>query len=361
MSGSLDKSSAKSLSVQTIVLAEAAWALAALLFFLVFSVRLPGQAQPVWYSLGTSIFEIVAFFVAAYLCLRNFRSPQIVSGRNVWLGIGLGMLFYGIGSVLFTWWETGLGRDAAVSPGDFLYIPAYVCIVVGMLLAVRSRRLNLAPWQWLVLVVIAVLGTVCALWLSTRPAPNCPTQGQQPIFSEPISLIAPANAQVSPVTIASAQVTQAPALNPASQIAAQPNKPTAPNPTAAPTPTAAPVEDAPAWVTAIEGPLAQLEGIVGVIYIIADVALLIMATALLLAFWGGRFVLSWRMIAAAAFSYYIADLWFLWANNNLCDYQSGSLPEVFWIFSPVLFGIGAALEYDLSSSRSRRAGGRRRA
>lgn len=352
MSGSLDKSSGSKsfLSVQAIVLAEAAWALAALLFFLVFSVRLPGQSQPVWYSLGTSIFEIVAFFVAAFLCFRNFKSPQIVSGRNVWLGIGLGMLFYGIGSVLFTWWETGLGRDAAVSPGDFLYIPAYICIVIGMLLAVRSRRLNLVSWQWLVLLVIAVLGTAFALWLNTRSELNCPTQSNSPPPS--FALIEPATAQ----TVSSPLLTTTP--NSASPILA-----TAPaQPTTAPTnqPTE-PAAEAPAWVEGIEAPLANLEGMIQLIYIVADVALLVMATALLLAFWGGRFVLSWRMIAAAAFSYYIADVWFIWATNSLCDYQSGSLPEVFWIFSPVLFGIGAALEYDISSSRSRRAGGRRRA
>lgn len=97
---SADKSSDKPfLSVQTIVLAEIGWAVAALLFFLLFSV--PTQegerplelVRPFWYSLGTSIFEAVAFLVAALLCFRNWRSPQIVSGRGVWLGIGLGMFF----------------------------------------------------------------------------------------------------------------------------------------------------------------------------------------------------------------------------------------------------------------------------
>ncbi len=74
---------------------------------------------------------------------------------------------------------------------------------------------------------------------------------------------------------------------------------------------------------------------------------------------GGRFAQSWRMIAAAAFSLYIADIWFKYATNRLSDYQSGGLLEVFWVFSGVLFGIGAALEYDLSS-RSRSRSGRRR-
>ncbi len=64
-------------------------------------------------------------------------------------------------------------------------------------------------------------------------------------------------------------------------------------------------------------------------YIIADVFLLIIATALLLAFWGGRFSQSWRMIAAATFSLYIADMYFKWIDTRVVDYESGGLLEVF--------------------------------
>jgi hypothetical protein len=85
---------------------------------------------------------------------------------------------------------------------------------------------------------------------------------------------------------------------------------------------------------------------------------LIIPALLLLAFWGGRFAQSWRMIAAAAFSFYIADMWFTYATDHITDYQSGFLLEVFWVFSGVLFAIGAALEYD-NSIRYRRAGRKR--
>ena len=79
-----------------------------------------------------------------------------------------------------------------------------------------------------------------------------------------------------------------------------------------------------------------------------------MASMLLLAFWGGRFSLSWRFIALAAFSFYISDIWFNYATNYIQDYQTGALPEVFWIFSGCLVAIGAALEYDLSTRRQGR-------
>jgi hypothetical protein len=99
---------------------------------------------------------------------------------------------------------------------------------------------------------------------------------------------------------------------------------------------------------------------VNLFYVVADVFILIIATTLLLAFWGGRFSQSWRMIAAAAVCLYIADMWLKFATSSLYGsqaYQSGGLLEVFWVFSGVLFGIGAVLEFDLSRSRR----GRRRA
>jgi hypothetical protein len=351
MSSSLDKSSAKSgLSVQTIVFSLIIWAVLALLFFLLFGVADPGQEHPPWYSYGTSVFEIMAYFSAAWLCLRNWRSPQIVSGRNVWLGIGLGMLFYGFGSVLFTIWETFLGRDVAVSPGDFFYVLTYLCLIWGMGLAVGSRRLNLEAWQWAVLSVIAVMGTIFAVLISFPPGAK----------NADLGLMSPAYAQAAPTK--ATPKAAAPLLKASPKPAAAPLAAPKPAAAAAVAPAKAADEEkpAPAWVLSIEEMLAPLRRPLEFFYVIADVVLLIIATTLLLAFWGGRFSQSWRMIAAAAASLYIADMWFKYANSPLYTgkYQSGALPEVFWVFSGVLFAIGAALEFDLS--RSRRSGSRRR-
>jgi hypothetical protein len=104
----------------------------------------------------------------------------------------------------------------------------------------------------------------------------------------------------------------------------------------------------------------QVKFILDLFYIVSDVLLLIIATMMLLAFWGGKLSLSWRMIAAAAFSLYIADMWFKYATNYLTNYKSGDILEVFWVFSGVLFGMGAVLEYDASLSLKRRDRGRKR-
>lgn len=343
---------------------------------------LPGQERPLWYSIGTTAFEEIAYFVAAWLCFRNWRSPQIVSGRNVWLCIGLGLLFYFLGGLLFFYWETILGQEADVSPGDFFYILTYIFLIVGIVLAVASRRLNLELWQWGVVTVIAAISIVIAWFVSS------PVSGSMP----QAFLIQPVAAQTAPATKPTTKPTVKPTTKPtavkanptvAPAVKAKPTLPVASPvapPVVAPIPAAtekkspeampgnqtAPVpavaqKAPPEWVLALEETLKPLKPYVNGYYIVCDVLLLIIATTLLLAFWGGRFAQSWRMIAAAAFSLYIADIWFKYTTTHLANYQSGGFLEVFWVFSGVLFGIGAALEHDLSSRARSRTGGRRRA
>ncbi|MCM0591228.1 MAG: hypothetical protein HEQ35_20065 [Gloeotrichia echinulata IR180] len=264
-----------------IILLNIGWAVLALLYFLLFSAKVPGadgtQSRAEWYVIGTNIFEAVAYLGAGILCLRNWRSPQIVSGRNVWLAIGIGMLSYFLGGIFFGYTEIILKKEPDVSIGDVFFVLTYLSLGVGMILAAVSRRINLEKWQWLIVLAIAVFGSLLAWWISLQQATT----------------------------------------------------------------------------------LDLLGSILNWFYIVSDVAILIIATTLLLTFWGGRLAQSWRMIAAAAFSLYIADMWFKYAQGS--NYQSGDVLEVFWVFSGVLFGMGAALEYDTSLSRTRRERGRKRA
>jgi hypothetical protein len=264
--------------------------------------------------------------VAGVLCYRNWGSPQIASGRNVWLGIGLGMVCYALANVIFGWWELYWGLDPDVSPADLFYLLVYAFVGWGMILAVLPRRLNLEVWQWVTVGVIAVVGTAFALWIlfATPQASN----------NDDVAASSPATEQVtSPATTQGKTETSVP-----DEISER---------------------QAPSWVISVEESLSPLATPVNFFYIVGDVFLLIIASTLLLAFWGGRFAQSWRMIAAATFCLYIADMCFKYADATAIKYESGSLPDVFYVFSGVLFAIGAALEYDVSS-RSRR-GARRRA
>ncbi len=343
-------------SVQNLVLLEIFWGVSALLFFLIGSIPLPGEELPTWYSYGTLIFELGAFLGATILCWRNWQNPQIVSGRNVWRGLACGMMFYFIGSSLFGWWEQVWHQEPIVSPGDLFYIISYVFIAWGMILAVISRRLNLEWRQWGIVGAIAAGGIALAIWISFPPAPNTAVTKK----AEHTAVTAPApTAKESKV---------AAVIKPAAKETA-PNIPTATKTNSKPaSPAKAKTEETvaseeevavPPWVKKLEKILEPLSNYVNLFYIVGDVLLLIIASTLLLAFWGGRFSQSWRMIAAATFSLYIADMWFKYAGANIPDYQSGQLLEVFFVFSGVLFGIGAILEHDLST-RSRRTTGRRR-
>lgn len=317
------------LSVQMIVLTALAWSVGALLFFLLFSVSPIQGERPQWYGTTTYILENLAFLGAGLLCFRNWRSSLIVSGRTVWLAIGLGMFSYFIGNLILAYWEIGLGLNPDVSPGDLFFVLTYLFLAWGMLQAVLSKQLNLTLLQWMVLAGIAVAGVTIALIfapVSDIPVENAPVAIEETVSTSNSLPSVPPNA---------------PALSS--------------DPSASPLPTASPLtvetRQTPGWVMTLDEFLTPLANIVSWLYIIGDVTLVVLATTLLLAFWGGRFSQSWRFIAAAAFSFYIADIWFNYAITYIADYQTGALPEVFWIFSGCLFGIGATLEYDLSTRR----------
>ncbi len=346
MSSSLEKSSSPQalLSGPNIVIGGIAWAVLALLFFLWFSI---GEDRPLWYRIGTYVFEQMPFLAASLLCFRNWGSPQIASGRNVWMGIGLGMLSFFLGNVIFGWWELGWGLNPTVSPGDVFFISFYLCLGWGMVLAVLPRRLNLEVWQWGVVAAIGAVGIALAVWLylaSPADTPESPESASKSATEQ----VAPV---ASPKTVAAAQ--KAPALKPTQKPTALASDKSSTQKT-----TATSQIHPPAWVLSLEKTLEPLAKPVNLFYIGCDVFLLIIAATLLLAFWGGRFAQSWRMIAAAAFSLYIADMWFKFAEDHIPNYQSGFILEVFWVFSGVLFAIGAALEYD-TSSRTRRSGRKR--
>jgi hypothetical protein len=284
-----NSAAAKSLlTTQNLVLACFSWSILALLFFLLFSAKIPvngEEVRPQWYVIGTNTFEAVAYLGASLLCWRNWRSTQMVSSRKVWLSIGLGMVAYFIGGLIFGYIEIVLNQKPEVSIADVFFVLTYICLGTGMALALFSRKINLEVWQWLIVVGIGGLGSFLARLVF---------QQSQAATTEPDQIIE------------------------------------------------------------------QVKFILDLFYIVSDVLLLIIATMMLLAFWGGKLSLSWRMIAAAAFSLYIADMWFKYATNYLTNYKSGDILEVFWVFSGVLFGMGAVLEYDASLSLKRRDRGRKR-
>jgi hypothetical protein len=341
MSSVVKKSSFTQLAIQF----EIFFGFFAILFFLLFGSS-PGEAgYPEWYTRGTTLLELFAFLLATVLCLRNAFSPTIVSSRKVWVGIGLGMLCYFIGNLFFAYWESVLKREPDVSPGDLFYILSYLFLMVSMGMAVFERRLNLEAWQYGIIVAVGAIGVVMAVLLAT------------------ISAGPAATAQLNPFQVPPAIAVPAP-----SSLESRWQQPTLPSPAinsvVAQAPKAVPKNapkaeiKAPGWVVAIEELLNPFKTLLSFLYLIADTVLLIIATTLFLAFSGGRFAQSWRVIAAGTFCLYIADAWFKFTTARLPNYQSGGFFEVGWVLSAVLIGLGAALEY--SASQTRRYTSRRR-
>ncbi len=337
----MSKQSSAKAATTVIVLAGIALAVITLLFFLLFSVPAGDEGRPDWFLVGINVLELLAFLGATVLCFRNWQSSQIVSGRNVWLSMGLGMLSYSMGNVLFFLWGTVWALDPAVSLGDIFYLLSYIFIGLGMLQAVLPRRLNLELKQWALIVAISLIGIGLAYVLNYRLAPQVVQDAQ---VDAP-----PAIEETVPMPDAASPEGEAPAAE------APPELPPPPEPVEA---TEA-ESSAPALVLQLDNMLQPFEGIAALLYVIGDCILVALATTLLVAFWGGRFSQSWKLIAAAAFSLYIADMFFAY-SVSAGIYEEGALWEVFWTFSAVLFGIGAAIEYEVST-RSRRGARRRRA
>ena len=315
------------------------WALVALLFFLFFSVPPEGEEQADWYFVGITILETGAFAVASLLCFRNWRSSQIVSGRNVWLLIGLGLFSYTLGNILFYIWGNVWGKDPSVSLGDVFYLLCYIFLAIGMLQAVLPRRLHLEVSQRFIVIIIGILGIVLPTYFNYFAI-----AGEESL--------PPAQESTLPDTATS------PGAVPEGLTSENDTGGTAP--AIAPTADSAEESSAPTWVVNLDKSLEPYEPYVTFLYLVGDCLLLMVAATLLVAFWGGRFSQSWKLIAIAAFCLYIADMFFAYYVNVADAYQEGSLWEVFWTFSAVFFGLGAIVEYSVSS-RPRRTSRRRRA
>ena len=326
-------------STPLLVGAGVAWGVVTLLFFLLFGAPGADGSRSEWFLLGINFLETAAFLIAAILCFRNWKSTQIVSGRSVWLWIGVGLLAYTFGNVMFFLWGNVWGLDPAVSLGDFFYILSYIFLAVGMFKAVLPRRLNLTVPQWLIVVGIGVGGILLALFVNISAAEATIVEGsaQSPMVGLQTTATA-VTAEAAPTEEVPPVEEAAPVISPAVPEAAS---------------------DAPAWVVSLDQTLEPLESFVGILYILGDIVLLIIAGTLLVAFWGGRFSQSWKLIAIAAFCLYIADMFFAYAVN-LDAYVEGSLWEVFWTFSAVFFWLGAVVEYGISVN-TRRSVRRRKA
>ncbi|NEP61356.1 MAG: hypothetical protein F6K31_31110 [Symploca sp. SIO2G7] len=315
------------------------WGIISILFFLLFGALAPGEeTRPDWFLIAITFLELFAFLLAGYLCFRNSGSSQIISGRTVWLALGIGMLAYAAGNVFFFLWGTVWGLDPSVSLGDGFYFISYIAMVVGMLLAALPRRIDLSALQWIMIVAIGAVGVVLACVLNYGWPSATAQLSPQPAVAAEAPLVGQAPPEDSGTDIDSVEGAVEPqATDEAEEVVGG-------------------LLPAPSWAQTLDQALEKFEDPVTLMYVIADCFLVVIAAALLVAFWGGRFSQSWRLIAIATFCLYIADMAFAGVGDA---YIEGAWWEFFWTLSALFFAAGAVIEYDVSK-RSRR-GSRRRA
>jgi hypothetical protein len=297
--------------------------------YLNFSVVDAQTTRPDWFILTTTGFEQIGLLVSGYLCWRNWQSPDIPSGRTVWLLLAIAMIAFFAGNLWFCLWELQWGLNPAASVGNLFFVLFYLMLIAGMRLAILDRDVRLIRQQWIIVVIVAAVGLTIGCWLTTLSAKAL----RIPTSSESIVEMAPNRPLKQAVTAPTITVSQN-------------------NLKALPPP--------PEWILAIDRSMQPLITSFNLFYVLCDLVLLIFATILFLGFWGGQLGLPWRMTAQAVLCFYIADTWFAYANDRVQGYESGSIMEVFWIFGIVQFGIAAALEFD-NSIRARRLARRRTA
>ncbi|CAN1211788.1 DUF5009 domain-containing protein [Tumidithrix helvetica PCC 7403] len=350
MSKAKPTSSSSGISTQTLILAGIAWAAIALLFYLLLSaptekLAFDDSARPTWYRIGTYIFQTVAIIFSSFLCLRNWRSPKIISGRNVWLGLGFGIMAWGIGNLVFAYLDFNYQQQLTQNLESLSQIINQHKSVPDLTKTFDKKVLELIKDKNIDELVPALkaFGEQFKGKVPTLP------QDFEKIsknFSNLPTLI-PSIADLF-FTLTYVFLSWGMAM---SVIGRRLNL--FPKQWGIVALVAAFGLAAGGYVTFVAGNAAgairfDIPKVLNTIYAIGDVWLLIVAAVLLLAFWGGKAAQSWRLIGGAAIAMFIGDLGFAFSSKSP-NYQSGDWIEFFWILAFILWGVGAALEFDISS------------
>jgi hypothetical protein len=251
--------------------------------------------KPLWYYLGVMFSEEGAFFFAAYLCWRNWLCSRLLSDRQIWLFLALGLAAQAISNLVYYFWELILGGNPDLSIANFGYLVTYLSLLWGMLQAVNFRRIELSIWQWIVLLEI-LFGAVWLAWIGANP-----NQMSEASNAESVNALA----------------------------------------------------NLPAWASAIEKMMIPIVDYINLSLVVADVIMLILAMTLLITFWGGRFSQTWLAIALGAMWLYMADTWYAYVVAKTNTTPEGII-DSFWTLSAIFFALGATWEYETSTRPRRR-------
>ena len=309
-------------SKQTGAIACLIWGILTVLFFVVG--LLVGEGTS-WFVVVASLLKVGAFLMSAALCWRNASNPEIVSGRSVWQAIAVGMLCHALGDTVVILWRSLWGMTVTVALGDLFYGVSYLFLAIGLLQAVLPRQMILSLKQTLGISIAGVVGILFASWISFYSPKAISLTGT--LFYEPA--VETAVSSVSSLQQANSKSAAAGTV-------------------------AKDKQQVPAIVETIEQRLGRLTKYSGLVYVVGDCVLVVMAAALLVAFWGGSYSQTWRLVAMAGLCLYIADMFLIYEIGR-GSYQQGAFWEIFWVFSALFFGLSAGVEQGISEQMQTRA------
>jgi hypothetical protein len=309
---------------QNVIYLAFGWSALALFTYIFFSGSAQSTDRPFLYRILTAyILQDVPPLFAGLLCLRNGLSRRMPSGSQTWLLIGIALISYFIGNIFFSSWELVWHLNSTGSLGDPFFVIFYICLSLAMLLAIVGKRVRLNIYQWAIVLGISIYAATLVTWILKPPA------------TSPVDTSSPApTSQVQAATTAtsSSTTTSAPDLaKPVGEV----------------------TPEAPGWVMFFDGLLKPYGQKLNTFYVWCDVVLFALAIVMILAFWGGRLSNAWQVNAQAIICYYIADMWFAYAGNQIKDYQAGFMLEVFWLLGAIQFGVAAGIEFEYMLARQK--------
>ncbi|KPQ36198.1 MAG: Protein of unknown function (DUF2721) [Phormidesmis priestleyi Ana] len=293
------------------------WALLSALLFVGFALG-PPSLRTDWFPTVVSLLKIGAFLIAAVLCWRNIKDKNILSSPTVWQAIALSMAAYALGDITVMLWRSLWGITTVVSLGDMFYAASYLFLMTGLLKAVLPRPINLNWMQGVSIVTVGIAGIVLAFWINFYMLADV---GSSTILVAPVSIESKGAAMGGAVT------------SPANTSPAN----------------TSPANTAPQIIQILDQRLGRLSSKMSLLYVAGDCVVIVVAVLMLIAFWGGIYSESWKLIAIAGLCLYGADLLLVY-HVSQGSYRQGASWEILWVLSALFFGMGAAVERGVSST-----------
>ena len=296
------------------------WAALSIFIYVCFGGAPQSVDRPIWYRFFTAyILQNVPFLVAGLLCIRNGLSYRMPSGKKVWLLIGIALMAFLVGNLFFASWELLWNLNSTGSLGDPFFCVFYICLSWAIMLAIYNQRTRFKTAHWLISGAIAIYAVMGVLWIMQQPSTGIAVTIPAPEIVRQVP-----SSEIGNNSIDSATSTTPKLPNPTTTLAT----------------------NTPAWVMFFDRIFKPYGQGLNIFYICCDVLLFTLATGLILAFWGRRFSSAWQVNAQAIICFYIADMWYAYAGNQIKDYQTGFALEVFWILGGIQFALASGIEFE---------------